>query len=399
MAVRRSVLGGIWVGLILAISACELDSIDDVPGGSGAGGAAGSAASAPSAGAAVDLAGSGGVGAADSGCQAGLHTLRSVRAANGAVVVWSEQRRIAVSEGYAAIGIFDVRVADGELTPVVELPPSAFGLPSDWDLQPPLRFGGGLIVTATHALEARFFSWSVTAGVMEIELPLTRARVALADPSAGLAVLAGNRVYRAHQNDGAWTVGNAIGEADQRRAPLAFEGSELLVGLGESDRLDDSGAGGEAGSGGWSARVERWNEEGQRTASYPAVGDPSVALPVDGGWLIGETNSYWGSHRAALEWLAPGAAALQTLTPVPVRSEGDGTDGAYGLVLDGRTVFVANCESGLLRGDWQGSSIDLSALGPVPRAAVCDPTSVALLDDLLIIGGEEQASVVRVCNP
>jgi hypothetical protein len=233
-------------------------------------------------------------------------------------------------------------------------------------------------------------------------LPSHFNAIEVADPAAGLAFAADGRVYRAIENAGVWTVGAPIGTSTQDRTPLAFDGDDLLVGLQESDRFYDggeAGSGGEAGTGsGWTARVERWSSLGELVGSYPAVGNPRVATPVEGGWLIGETNSFWGSYDAALEWLTPTKDELRTLSSVPVTSSGDGEDGAFGVAVTGGRVLVANCESGLLHGTWQPSSIQLAPLWKShATVGLCDPWSVQALGELLVIGGQ-QLTFARLCD-
>jgi hypothetical protein len=176
--------------------------------------------------------------------------------------------------------------------------------------------------------------------------------------------------------------------------PLAFDGDELLVGIQEVQRglQGEGGGGGEGGEGGAggssAALLERWSLTGTRLASYETLGDPSVAIRARDGWLIGETNSFWGSYRAAVEWLSP-EGSLEQLAEVPVQSSGDGTDGAYDLALRDQDLLVANCESGLLRGQWGDAAVELSEV-PGPWSsdfATCSPSQVEIVDDVLITAG------------
>lgn len=103
--------------------------------------------------------------------------------------------------------------------------------------------------------------------------------------------------------------------------------------------------------------------------------------------------------NAALEWLNPAKDELRNLSKVPVLSSGDGEDGAFGAAVKGSTVFVANCESGLRSGPWQGDNATLSPLWNPPDASFsrCDPKAVHVFDDLLVIVGG-QLTFARVCD-
>jgi len=349
----------------------------------------------------------GGEAGADSRCESGFNVLDVADGFTGNLVTWPEQQRIAFWTSSSTIRVVDVSAVamGGPVASLAELSNESFGLTSDWRIQV-VQYGDGLLVTASRLRQARVFSWHVGSGVNEIAvtLPPNSGPIQLADPIAGLVFVGDDqKIHRARERDGVWSLGAAIGVSTQFRSPLAFDGDDLLLGLRESNRSYDAGetgSGGEAGSaGGVSAAVERWNANDELVASYRAVGNPRVAKRARGGFLIGETNSFWGSYRAALEWLAPGNDALQTLTHVPVRSAGDGEDGAFGVAVSGDRVFVANCESGLLSGLWEGSSASLSPLWTPHAAPIgeCDPTSVQVLGELLLVAGE-QLTFARWCE-
>jgi hypothetical protein len=148
------------------------------------------------------------------------------------------------------------------------------------------------------------------------------------------------------------------------------------------------------------ARVELWSlDTGRPVESHEAVGNPTTAVQTTDGWLIGETNSFWGSYQAAVELLGE-AGDLQTLTRVPVISSVDNTDGAYDLALLGERLLVASCESGLLAGDWSTSSVSLTEVaGPWhgPRA-FCSPTGIEVVADVAALMTRESVFFVRACE-
>ncbi|MEI9940850.1 MAG: hypothetical protein WDO69_26845 [Pseudomonadota bacterium] len=397
------------VVLALAVAACSGAARNAPgPGASGESGGGGGRTT-PSA----SSAGAGGAGGARSPsvetmlpnlCGSGLHVLRAIDA--GRAVVWPEQQRVAFTTSTGTIEVDDTSAlaSSGRLARLAELSNETFNLTSDWSINWPIKYGDGLLLAASDGGNTKIFSWHVDTGSTELLVPLPARSefISIADPEAGIAFVAGDLIYRAIEDGGVWLVGAPIGVSEQRRTPLAFDGDDLLVGLEESGRLYDgaeAGSGGEGGAaGGWTAKLERWNSAGELIASYPAVGNPRVATPSRGGWLIGETNSFWGSYEAALEWLTSAKDELRTVSKVPVQSAGDGEDGAFGVAVDGDRVFVANCESGLLGGSWQGSSVLLAPLWapPVKMNGACDPQSVQMLGNLLVIGGA-QLTFARLC--
>jgi hypothetical protein len=367
-----------------------------VPGGNGAG--AGGRRTTPNPPAMPG--GAGGAGGEQASCDGGLQVLRAVSAR--AFVVWPEQQRVASRTPAGTIQIDDVSaVAEGgPFRSVAELSIETFGLTKDWNLSALLEYGDGLLVIATDGEQTKIFSWQEGTGAAELAVSAPpQSQLSVADPEAGLVFVAHGALYRVTEHAGTWVVGARIETTGQWRTPLAFDGDDLLVGLEESPRFyDEGGSGGEAGAPSvWSAELERWNSASELVASYPAVGNPRVAIPADGGWLIGETNSFWGSYEAALEWLNPAKDELRTLSHVPVHSSGDGEDGAFGVAVSGSRVFVANCESGLLSGRWQGNAVELSALGKKAEFDDCDPTSVHAIGELLVLGGQ-QLTFARLCD-
>jgi hypothetical protein len=368
------------------------------PGIDGSGGTASSGGASPNqSGGRSPASGDAGAGGSAWVCEGGLRVLQTITPAPRDVVALPGQRVAWVQEG--AIRIYDVSAVapGGSLELVVELTRESLELASGWRIDELHEYGAGLLVVAKNEdRQSRFFSWMLGPAAIEMELPLS-GRVEVADPVSGM-VFGREQIQWTIESEGSWMPPISFGEQGKYRTPLAFDGDDLLVGLEESLRdYGSAGSGGEAGSSGWSAAVERWNAKGERIATYPAVGNPRVAIAARDGWLIGETNSFWGSYQAALEWLEPSARALQTLTAVPVNSSGDGEDGTFGLASRGPLVFLANCESGLLHGKWQGNAVELSRLGSWPRSGDCDPTEVHALGDLLVIRGS-QLTFAELCD-
>lgn len=270
----------------------------------------------------------------------------------------------------------------GSLIAVAELTADKLGLTGGL-ISEVHQYGDGLIAVLRDSSLTKFVSWQLDGSMTELTVPQSLASldIAVADPKAGIAFV--DRNYRILIWSGAGNnslISAPIGADEQRRRPLAFDGPDLLVRLEES--RGDFGSGGEAGMySGWSARLERWNAQGERIASYEAVGNPNVATPVEGGWLIGETNSFFGTYQAALEWLAPGAQQLQVLTSVPVHSFNDGVDGTFGVVVNGREVFLTNGGAGLLSGEWHGNSVELEPFGGAVAFAF---SPLYALGDLLV---------------
>jgi hypothetical protein len=328
------------------------------------------------------------VGGAGGGtCEGGLRILQTIEQAPMEVIALSDQR-LAWLTHRGSIQVYDASglIAGDPLVLLAELTAETLGLAGDgeWSLGNLRKYGDGVRVSARRGALAKAFFWQLGTAAVELDVPPDFTFASLADPVAGL-VSGSTLIDWAIERDGNWTLVPPFGDEEHHRTPLAFDGDDLLVGLQESN--GSFGEAGAAGTAGWTAAVERWNAHGELVASYPAVGDPRVATAVDGGWLIGETNSFWGSYNAALEWLAPGAQRLQNLTDVPVISADDSGDGTFGVAMNGRTVFLANCESGLLFGKWQGNVVKLTGSRKAEDSWLCDPTSVHALGDLLVIGG------------
>jgi len=427
MNVNRSRNGAVLLGILLGVGCGGTIDLNKLKRNEGAGSSSSSVAGGPSAsgasgsgdsGASGDSGDSGASGSRDSGagglinrpsggsggrlvevggsggtqpaCEGGLRVLRTLSA--NQVVVWPEQQRVAFRTAAGTIQIHDVSaVAEGgEFQSVAELSHQTFGLTNGWNLGLPLKYGDGLLVTANDATQIRVFAWHAGTAATELGVSLPRgSELSVADPEGGLAFVTKGELYRAIERAETWEIGARIGASGQGRTALAFDGDDLLVGLEESQRdyQGEAGAAGEAG--GWSARLERWSSANELVTSYPAVGNPRVATPADGGWLIGETNSFWGSYQAALEWLPPAKDALRTLTHVRVHSAGDSEDGAFGVAISGDRLFVANCESGLMSGKWPGNTVQLTPLGKEPEVSFCDPRSVSAIGKLLVLTGQQ----------
>src|SRR6478736_256710 len=350
-------------------------------------------------------AGSAGSAGAEQSCDANFKILQAITGAAD-VVAWPELKRLAFTTRSGPLEVYDVSAvaSGGALVELAEISNDTLGLSSEWVIQGPLMYGDGLVLSAINIDQTKIFAWHLQTGATELAIPLpsqTRL-ISAADSAVGLAFVAGGKIYRATESAGTWVVGEPIFTAGQQRVLLAFADDELLVGLQAPDRwyTQNTGTAGQIGAAvGWNAAVERWNSAGNLLGSYPSLGTPRVALSARGGWLIGETNSFWGSMNAALEWLNPAKDELRNLSKVPVLSSGDGEDGAFGAAVKGSTVFVANCESGLRSGPWQGDNATLSPLWNPPDASFsrCDPKAVHVFDDLLVIVGG-QLTFARVCD-
>jgi hypothetical protein len=328
-----------------------------------------------------------------------------------AVLGWPDTNRVAVSMG-RAIALFDIADAsDGSVRLVELLTAEDAGLSEMTSLGDLHQDGDGLIVFAQDESEGMvFLSWQPDVGFVTLtsvpeELLFLTGQIA--DPEHGIVVAARETLHRAQRvgDDWSWSLLGSV--TGRRLVPLAFDGDELLIGIEEIPRFlqGEGGAGGaggapDAGAGGMNgdighrspgAYIERWSLQGERLASYETVGDPAVAIPARGGWLIGETNSFWGSYRAAVEWL-DSSGTLTSLTPVAVRSSTDGIDGAHDVALNGEDLFVANCESGLKQARWgQGeTSVELSdVLGPwTPESADCNPRHIEVVGDVFVLAGD-----------
>lgn len=329
--------------------------------------------------------GDGGTGGAKPNCEGGLivRTYETLSPGSYEVIVLPD-KHVAWLTRSGTIALRDASLVakGGSLIAAAELTADTLGL-TGGRISAVEQYGDGLIAVLQNGSLIKFVAWQLDGTVTELMVPQSLASldIAVADPKAGIAFV--DRNYRIFIWSGAEdnsTISEPIGAPAQARRPLAFDGPDLLVRLEES--RGDFGSGGEAGMySGWSARLERWNAQGQRIASYEAVGNPNVATPVEGGWLIGETNSFFGTYQAALEWLAPGAQQLQVLTSVPVHSFNDGVDGTFGVVVNGRDVFLTNGGAGLLYGKWQGNSVQLAPLGEEVKFAF---SGLYALGDLLV---------------
>jgi hypothetical protein len=383
-----------------------------VGGGAGKGGGAGEG---------------GGAGAPVAGCEQGLQRLRIVsdaglpelaghRSVTG-VVSWPEQQRIAVNLS-DQIAIFDLEPAEREgtvrLVQLLDISETEIGAPNSFRYIFP--DGDGLIAITRRT---DVLSWQPEAGFSYYTGAsyegLYQITGALADATHGLILASPGSLDQpmVDPRDGEWGLRNVASAPGRRVLPLAFDGDTLLAGVGEIAWGEpgygaggaSAGGGGEAGAtfGPDQARLERWSLAGERLASYGTTGDPSVAVPARGGWLIGETNSYLGSYQAAIHWLSP-TGKLKIVVHVPVQSSGDGIDGAYDVALHGDDLLVANCESGLLRGRWEANAPANAGitLKPVPGPwspdfGECSPKHLEVVGDVMVVAGPG-LDFVRFCE-
>lgn len=364
----------------------------------------------------------GGAGAPIAACEQGLQRLRIVEdaglpelASHGSVtsvVSWPEQQRVAVNLS-DQIAIFDLEPESREgvvhLVQLLAVPELAVGGRPD-SFRYIFPDGEGLIVVSR---QGQVLSWQPEGAFSSYAGADTEGIYnfsgALADATHGLVIASPGSVHRPRLDpiDGEWSWQKVVSVPGRRLQPLAFDGDTVLVGVGKiawgEPGYGDAGGAGAGGAGGApfgpeQARLERWSLAGKRLASYGTVGDPSVAVPARSGWLIGETNSFFGSYRAAVHWLNPNGK-LEFVASVPVQSSGDGTDGAYDIAVHGDDLLVANCESGLLRGRWDGAVVQLKPVpGPwSPDFAECSPKQVEVVGDVMVVAGPG-LDFVRFCD-
>lgn len=401
---------GYLVGVLLAVvassfAACSGDGDEPIQPGAGQGGeATGGDGITPRAGST-----SGGEGGASAGSGGeGGDALRMigdyrVRATFddmqiGTIVTWPEQGRVAVTDNvHNVIQVFTVTDVSVEWTEAFKPQELRAGAAHISGLA---KYGDGFVaVVANEAPPIQQYIVEVQ-GMDAPKTILTLAegeQVAafVADPQSAIAVQTwsrdGSKLQLAKKGSTTWKV---LAEGS-RQAPLALDGDRLLVGVSEALRGFDDGAGGAGGAGGASgaggldrsAHVRWLDLDGNQLQDFVAFGDATVAVKDDAGWLIGETNSFWGSYNAGIELLTD--SGLKLLTKVPVISAGDGTDGAYDLIHHGNRVLVANCESGLLQSAFSASKLTLSPItGPWDLGAgECGPTAIEAVGDTIVIGG------------
>jgi len=431
-----------WLSSVLltavafSVAACGDDEDATQPlGGAGAGGSGGKQPIGGQAGSAEASAGdAGNAGSAGQGgeaaCVEGLRVVKVIEDSTDSIISWPAVHRVAVRTFGQGILIYELG-DDGEVTLVETLGPDELGLGADGAIYSLTRYGEGFLVQGSTNAEPRvhrIVNWQPDAELETVPYPdpgppAARLSITAADPEIGIAAASSEGVRVATFASDTWTWSEPFATGSRRSSPLALASDRVLVGVEEVDRLavDDpgneggaaaggaaaGGAGGGGGEGGGAdvptnsphARVEWWNLQGERLETHEAVGNPQVAVKVAEGWLIGETNSFWGSYQAGIE-LLPNTGALHKLTDVRVTSAGDGTDGAFDLALLGQRLFVANCESGLRVGDWSTSSLTLSSLpGPWQDGELgdCSPIQVETLDDFAVIGGQNVV-FARACE-
>jgi hypothetical protein len=327
------------------------------------------------------------------------------------IISWPAEGRVGVHVSGEGVLLYETS-DDGEVKLIDTLGPEDLGLTADGSIYSLTRFGEGFLVqgsTGAQPIERRIVNWQPGAELETIPYPEplpASLSITTADPNVGIAAATADGVRLATLESGTWSWSEPFDQGATTSTPLALEEDRVLVGVEEADRLGVGGAGNEGGAaaggaGGETggidlpinpraARIEWWNLQGERLATQEAYGNPHVAVRVSEGWLIGETNSFWGSYQAGIELLSD-SGDLRKLAGVPVISAGDGTDGAVDLALLGSQLLVANCESGLRVGDWATDSVTLSSLpGPWQSGATgnCSPSQVETLDDFAVIGGD-----------
>ncbi|HEY8946069.1 MAG TPA: hypothetical protein VIM73_17495 [Polyangiaceae bacterium] len=451
----------LWVstiaGLVGTIVACSDDASDEPDGaagrgshggigaigggGSSGGGAAGAGeggtgenggmagAGEGGTGGMADAGAAGTAGGGASGCDPqSYEVLKEEDQTVARVIVWPDQHRVGIL-GAAGEGVDVYELEGGGVTPVETLGPEDLDLPEAGDILDIAAYGDGFwaLVDAEPGgnVELQVVLWQRSTGVETI-LPMPEPGDAhtLVARDDRVAVSLGGSVFVARRDADTWAWDDPIHEPGRTLAPLALQGNVVFVGVRELTRLDDdpdlyawggaggAHAGGQGGSGGAepssrSARVDVY-VNGQPLERHEALGNPARAIELEvgeGNYLITETNSFWGSLRAALEVYGE-SGSLRRLTEVPVRSAGDGEDGAFDAALFGERLFVANCESGLLTGLWpeagEGEPGDGVTLVPFEGPwsdsdRWCSPIEVEVLDGVLVVGGDNLV-FARLCN-
>jgi hypothetical protein len=422
---HRLWLGGVVLVVVaLGVSACGDDDLTPAPGAAGGGGSGGEQPTAGQAGSAQAGASAGEAGNGGSagqgggpGCVDGLRVVKVVQASVGEIIGWPAQRRVGVSVSGERVVLYELS-EDSGVTVAETLGVEDLGLSADGSISWLTRFGDGFLVqgvTGGASSEPRIVNWQPGAPLETVPSPEPSSgwfTITAADPEIGIAAATRDGVRLATLDSDTWTWSEPFDDGARRHVPLALEDDRILVGVEEADRFSMGGAGNEGGAAAGGAggavdlpsssqaRLEWWTVQGQQLETHAAEGNPQVAVKVSEGWLIGETNSFWGSYRAGIELLLD-SGGLRKLTDVPVISAGDGTDGALDLALLGSRLLVANCESGLRVGDWSTSSVTLSSLpGPWhPRAAgYCSPSRIEVQGDFAVIGGTDTLVFARACD-
>lgn len=343
----------------------------------------------------------GGTGGTAPACSEAVKPLVAIEQRGGRVVTWPDSPLIAVSSP-RAIDIYDSTLPDEEVSSaVIQLNAESLGLSDDDELTAVEAYGSGLAVAIGRPVLSviEFVDLEGT----ELRPPVTvddtvyRFRVT----SERIAVSRNGGVYVGRFDQDDWVWAGPIRYEDRYAFPLAFDGDSLFVSVSEG--YGSAGAGGaggaDPGSHFSSARLERANDAAEVLESFETVGNPERLVRVDDGWLVTESNSYWGSYEAALEWLPSERGELATLTQVPVISAGDGADGAMDAAVYGDRLYVANCESGLLSGLWSRQTLELEPVTahPAAESGRCDPQWLGIATDLLVTTGRS-LFMARLCE-
>jgi hypothetical protein len=434
MTLRAHVSTGcLLLASIAAVVACSDDDGGPTPIGAAGQdpGAAGQGGSTP-----VGGGGSGGGGDAAAGagaggtaeCENGLSLVERVDVRPSALVSWPEQRRFGVL-GEQAVTIYEVE-ASGDVALVETVEASALGAGPDAAIASIAAYGTGFVALVqpnAAVLEPQLVRWTADGEVEAlIAAPLGTNAIGAAAEGIGIAVASYAAtvpaLFVATVEDDVWSWSAAMEDEQGRRLkPLGFGDGVMVVGVMErwQEPFGEPGAGGAGGAGGADgggaggagepddvpassqpARIELWSlVTNTRVEAHETVGNPTTAVLTTDGWLIGETNSFWGSYQAAIELLGE-AGDLRTLTRVPVISSIDNNDGAYDLAQLGDRVLVAGCESGLMAGDWSTSSVNLAEVtGPWhgPQA-FCSPTAIEVVADVAALMARDSVFFVRACE-
>lgn len=371
-------------------------------------GAAGSQAQGGSGGDEGGAAGQGGTGGNAAQCSDGLQVVAEYEGEVRGIAAWPEQGRFAVNHG-ARLAVYETKT-DGSVQRVEEVEVSVFD-PAATQITSIATFGSGLVAAVTNDDrdgESTLVRWHGSDDVEELlSSPGGYMEVRAVDENYGIAVHAGEAAYIARREDAQWVWSAPISRPGRHMWPLAFGDDVLLVGVAEVMSSDDVSPDRE-GFGALKlldAGVEVYDLQGKALESHPLVGNPSVALATRDGWLIGETNSYWGSYHAALELLGE-SGELRRMSDVPVISAGDREDGAFNLALLGDRLLVANCESGLLAARWPAAPWSAPELELTPvkgpwsaeGTGLCGALAVETAADVAAVGTPGKLLFVRACE-
>lgn len=361
---------GRWAGLSLnlvvslGLVACGSDTDAGGPAMGGSGGAQ------PGTGGA-EQAGSGGASGGGSGavaeCQDGLQVL-AVEPAPQATVESAPDHTavVALIRGAAApnTDIFVYRdlalLGPGEHPQGRHFTADDLGLSSLERLAGAKVFQNELFVAAPEGVAVATLDGSAMATLLSSPLG---TNLFLAPGDGFLAVSSRSDFAIAKRAGEAWQWTSTLPFPDARNGRVIGSlGHEVLISLEEQRVSAEDGT-----SRFISAELVRVSLEGEVLARYPTRGNAVALMERDGGLLVSEVNSFWGSLKAALEWLEPGGDELRNLSDVPVISSTDGDDGAFATaVIDdgaaGEVLYIANGESGLRRGAWSTDALTLDSV-------------------------------------